>query len=179
MLMLACCAMVESSYAVRVQAKTAEVDTELTPTLRVQIEDMIIKHPGIYFRSAIRSTNRTVGVIQYHLTHLERDNTIFSYGTHNYKGYFPLKMKSLSDKEKTSLIMMQTPHKQTILTYLLHHGRVSQKELVEFTGLSDQNLSYHLKVLEQMGIVSKVRVGLGKAIALDPDIASFFHSTLV
>jgi predicted transcriptional regulator len=173
MLMLTCFAMVESSLAVRSQAKTADTSADILPTLREQLEETIYKTPGIHFRDAIRATGRTVGVIQYHLNFLEKQESIISFENKNYKGYFPAAMRTLSEKFKIALIMFHTPQKHEILTYLLQNGETSQKTLAEATELSDQNLSYHLKVMEQMGLIHRCRSGLGKTLGLEPDVATF------
>lgn len=172
-LMLTCFAMVESSLAVRAQSKTATAEDPLSPTLREQIEEMIKNQPGIFFRSTIRNTNRTVGVIQYHLNYLERNNLIVAYEVNNYKGYFPTSMRTLPEKQKKALIMLRTAQKQEIIETLMKNGEVSQKELTTQMDISDQNLSYHLKVLEQMELITRNRTSNGKVISLDPEIRQF------
>jgi predicted transcriptional regulator len=176
MILLTCCAMVESSFSSVPRHRTYQSQISSELSFRQALEDMIEYTPGIYFRSTIRATNRTVGVIQYHLNWLTDNGQIISFEANNYKGYFPSRLGKLSEKKKRALIMLRVPHKKEILEILIDKGSTSQQNLTETLHLSDQSISYHLKILEEMGIITKVRNGLGKTIVLDEEIRTFLLS---
>ena len=71
--------------------------------LREEIQELIDNSPGTYFRSTIRSMNRTVGVIEYHLNWLIDNGQLVSFETNNYKGYFPAALSRLPDRKKRGI----------------------------------------------------------------------------
>jgi len=100
-------------------------------------------------------------------------NQIISYQSHNYKGFFPSSMVKLPEKKKRALIMLRIPVKHDILTALIHKGEIPQQQLVEELHLTDQTLSYQLKILEQMELISRERTGLGKVVKMDEELRQF------
>jgi len=170
LVLMSCMAMVESSYLYQGRSFTPITGEN---SLRVEIQSMIEESPGTYFRSTIRMTNRTVGVIQYHLNWLMDHNKIVSYETHNYKGFFPSSMVKLPEKKKRALIMLRIPVKHEILTTLVHKGEIPQQQLVEEMKLTDQTLSYQLKILEKMELITRERTGLGKVVKMDEELRQF------
>lgn len=170
--------MVESSFSSVPRHRIYNSQISSESSFRNHLEAMIDHEPGIYFRSTIRATNRTVGVIQYHINWLIDNGRIISFEANNYKGFFPSRLGKLSDKKKRVLIMLRVPHKKEILELLIQKGSTSQQELTETLQLSDQSISYHLKVLEELNIITKVRTGLGKTIVLDEEIRQFLVTFL-
>jgi predicted transcriptional regulator len=146
--------------------------------LRAEIQELINNSPGMYFRETIRTTNRTVGVIQYHLNYLMDEGKVVSFETNNYKGYFPSSLSRLDEKKKRALIMFRVPHKHEILEILLKEGNTTQQHLTESLHISDQSCSYHLKVLENLGIIGREQQGLGKVVYLDEEIELFLRQFL-
>lgn len=50
-----------------------------------------------------------------------------------------------------------TPKRINIITTLLKEGEVSQKELAEMLGMNESTLSYHISILESLGVVTRER----------------------
>ena len=170
LMILSCFALFQSSAG----AKTIDSgDSVKQQTLREEVNQLLSREPGTYFRNAIRETNRTVGVIQYHITRLERSGQIFSFQVSNYKGYFPSSMKDISQKHKTALVMLRTPVRGKIIRYLMNNQIATQSDISKVLGISVQNLSYHLKCLQNYGIITKVRQGNTNIINLDESLAEF------
>jgi predicted transcriptional regulator len=170
--MMTCFAMVESSYYISGRTQS-RLDQTTDNSLRQNIQAMIAESPGSYFRSTIRYTNRTVGVIQYHMNWLTDHGKVVSFESNNYKGYFPASMAKLPDKKKRALIMLRVPQKGKILELLARRGNLTQHALAELLQISEQNISYHLIVLERMGLISRIQNGLGKLVVIDEEIRVF------
>ncbi len=149
-----------------------EGSTPVIP-LRQEIEDLVKEKPGIFFRNTIRDTNRTVGVCQYHTNKLLQEGRIVSFETTNYKGYFPYFMKSLSNKKKAALVLLRVKNKGEILRILAEKKEISQKELADRLEISVQNLSYHLKHLEEEGLIQKIKEGNANLVKLDAELEAF------
>lgn len=141
--------------------------------LRQEIEELVKEKPGIFFRNTIRDTNRTVGVCQYHINRLLQEGKIISFETTNYKGYFPFYMKNLSNKRKTALVLLRVKNKGEILRILAERKEISQKELADQLNISVQNLSYHLKHLEDGGLIQKIKEGNANLVKLDAELENF------
>jgi len=162
-------------FNVNTAIQDKQTDTSIRPitSLRQEIEELIKEKPGIFFRSTIRDTNRTVGVCQYHTNRLIQEGNVVTFETTNYKGYFPAFMRNLSNKKKTALVLLRVKNKGEILRILAEKNEISQKELAESLSISVQNLSYHLKHLEEEGLIIKIRDGNANTVKLDPELENF------
>ncbi len=148
----------------------SEQSIEAPLCLQDEVKQLITTQPGQYFRNTIRETNRSIGVIQYHVSRLLNKGAIVSFTVANYKGFFPVAMQHLSEKKKSALVFLYVPKKGEILRALVANEKIMQNELSDKLDISVQNLSYHLKSLEELGIIERERVGLTKLITLADDL---------
>jgi predicted transcriptional regulator len=124
------------------------------PTNRTIIEKTIEQNPGINLRGIQRVTGLAMGVIQYHLSRLEKD-TIESSELGRCKHFF-FSPSQLSQKEKLWFSVTRNGNVKSILHFLkLNGNRCLQKDIVNFTGISKVMVSYYVKQLEQHGIINR------------------------
>ncbi len=138
----------------RIENHESKNQNSETPTNRSIIHQTIEQSPGITLREIQRVTGLAIGVIQYHLNHLEaagietlrlgRCKHFFSG-----QGHFSL-------KEKKWFAVTQNKNVRTILLFLRSNGNKGfQKDIVNFAGISKVMVSYYVKQLEQLGIINR------------------------
>ncbi len=124
------------------------------PTNRSIILQTIEQSPGITLREIQRVTGLAIGVIQYHLNHLEAAG-IETLRLGRCKHFF-LGQGHFSLKEKKWFAVTQNKNVRTILLFLRSNGNKGfQKDIVNFAGISKVMVSYYIKQLEQLGIINR------------------------
>lgn len=123
---------------------------------RRRIRAVVFKYPGIHFRGIQRKTNLAVGCLKYNLDVLEKSRDIVSEKCGRNLRYFPPSVQS--DNRRLLGILRLKSHRR-ILVYLLAHPAAKFSELAQRLDLSGSTLSWHLKKLEQEGVVLSSRRG--------------------
>jgi len=125
---------------------------------RVLILQFIKAHPGTHLRRIKRELNLAMGVLQYHLYRLEKDQTIVSNRRGLYKRFYSTPDFQIEDREILGVLSQET--ERDLLLYLLRTPDATQKELSEFAHVSASSISWHMKRLVQAGLVDSRRQGV-------------------
>jgi predicted transcriptional regulator len=123
---------------------------------RKRICDVIFKYPGIHFRGIQRKTNLAVGCLKYNLDMLEKSRAIVSEKCGRNLRYYP---PSVNGDNRRLLGILRLKSNRRILVYLLAHPSARFAELAEELNIAGSTLSWHLRRLEQEGVVSSARNG--------------------
>lgn len=123
---------------------------------RKRICDVVFRYPGIHFRGIQRKTNLAVGCLKYNLDVLEKSKAIVSEKCGRNLRYYPPSVHS--DNRRLLGILRLKSHRR-ILVYLLTHPSAKFGELAEELNISGSTLSWHLKKLEQEGVIVSTRHG--------------------
>ncbi len=99
-----------------------------------------------------------MGVLQYHLYRLERDQRIVSNRRGLYKRFYSKPDFEVEELEILGVLSQET--ERDLLLYLLKTPDASQKELSEFARVSASSISWHMKRLVQAGLVESRRQGI-------------------
>ena len=124
---------------------------------RAQILQFIQSHPGTHLRNIKRELNLAMGVLQYHLYRLEREQQIIGRRRGLYKRFYPKRGFEAEEQEILSVLLQET--ERDLLLYLLRTPDATQKELSEYTRISPSSTSWHMKRLVQTGLVDIRRHG--------------------
>jgi predicted transcriptional regulator len=149
---------------------------ELVPvedSKRAQILQFIASHPGSHLRKIKRELNLAMGVLQYHLYRLEKDQKIISHQRGLYKRFYPRPGFEVDEQEILSVLLQET--ERDILLYLLRTPDATQKELSEFAKVSPSSVSWHMKRLDQAGLVETRRQGGFAYYMVKGDPARILH----
>ncbi|MFX0181543.1 MAG: hypothetical protein ACFE95_00575 [Candidatus Hodarchaeota archaeon] len=130
------------------------------PKNRTFVKETIGNEPGISLREIQRKTGLAMGVIQYHLNHLEsKENQISSVKFGRCKHFFDNQSR-YSNEEKLWLLLVRNEKIHSILDYLGKNNdksdRCYQKDLVYNMGYSRSLVSYYVKILKENGIVEVI-----------------------
>jgi predicted transcriptional regulator len=126
--------------------------TEYFPDSRTVILKQIERNPGIRYRELQRLTSLTNGGLQYHLKILERSNKV-KVDRHDGRRtrYYPL---DIPTSESHILGCVRNNVSRQIVLFILEHDQCTFGEVVEHTTKAQSTVSWHLKRLSEVGIIS-------------------------
>ncbi len=114
---------------------------------RGQIYGYIQANPGAHYNAILQDLSMHNGVTAYHLHVLEREGYIKSFRDGMYKRFYPKDMKIPEKK-------LHLSHIQKSLLHELHrYPGISQKDLAKLLDESKQVVNYHIKILEEVGLI--------------------------
>jgi predicted transcriptional regulator len=117
------------------------------------IHEVIVQTPGITLRQIQRKTGFALGVIQYHINRFDSTD-IESLYLGRCKHFFSYQAQ-FTTTEKTGLAVIRNQNVKSILQSVNTKNQAySQKNIAEETGLSKFLVSYYIKQLKQLGIVT-------------------------
>jgi predicted transcriptional regulator len=147
-----------------------EASTLLNQSTRMNIYSFVENNPGLHFRALSKELNLPVGVLQYHLGLLVSKGLLSTYQDGRYKRYFNSKRFSEAAMKVISLLRNGTSGK--ILTTLFTKPQTTHKDLAIRLHISSQALSWQMRRLEKMGVVSKSLDGLSVKYSLTEPVCS-------
>ena len=137
-------------------ARTADLE-QVDDSRRIQILEFIKSNPGTHLRRIRRELNLAMGVTQYHLSKLEKDQRIVSQRRGLYKRFYSEAEFGPEEREILGVLSQET--ERDLLLYLLKTPDATQKELSEFAHISASSTSWHMRRLAQAGLVVSRRQG--------------------
>ncbi len=112
----------------------------------------ILRNPGLHLRALERDMRMGLGDLRHHLDFLEREGLILTATDGYRKTYFPGKKEFSGDKALLGLLRQSKP--RAILLLLLNAESGGFDYLRKKVGVSKSTLSFHMKKLEEAGIVA-------------------------
>jgi predicted transcriptional regulator len=130
----------------------------LNQTTRMQIYNFITDNPGVNFRGICSALALPIGVVQYHLTVLDKGNFISDCRDGRNKRFF--KSRKFSDTEMKIISALRHETVEKILTILHDEESEAHGKLAQRLDISSQALTWHMKQLQQDGLVTGLAEGL-------------------
>lgn len=125
--------------------------THVTYTMKDILLKQINENPGIRYRELLRVTNRSNGVLTYHLTALEKSSQIKVDRKSRITRYYPPDIST----EKYDIIGCLRPYaSRQIIIFMLKQELSTFNEIVEHTKKGRSTVSWHLQRLENSGIIT-------------------------
>ncbi len=118
---------------------------------RKKIYNLVKEHTGCHFRDLERKSNFPASSIKYHLNYLIKYGLIQEEKDGNNIRYFP---KEFNPENKMLLGLLRQKSLRKILLFILANKNCKHNEIVKFTNLSPPTVTWHLKKLENKGIIS-------------------------
>ncbi len=134
---------------------------------RRDIFEHISKYPGSYMREMQEKLDMATGQLEYHLKYLEDHKLISSQMSGNKKRYFVEKEVNYPDRKLISILRQKTLRK--ILIMLIERGKMNFSQIDEEVDLSKSTVSFHLKKLENKGLIETRRIGRKKVYSCKND----------
>jgi predicted transcriptional regulator len=120
--------------------------------IRRKIFKLILKNPGLHSSKIAEILKISGQLADYHLLYLERSNVITAVKEAGYRRYYVKGKIGIEERQRLSLLRQEMPLK--IVLYLLKNPNTKHKELYKFLEIAPSTLSYHLKKLIKIGIVT-------------------------
>lgn len=121
---------------------------------RSMIYRYVLKHPGDHYNNIKLMLQLNNGTLAYHLKTLERENYIKSMRDGIYKRFYPVDTKV----PRVNGFGLDSIQGQ-IITELFRNPGISQKEISNALNITQQAVSYHLKMMMDSGHVRATREG--------------------
>lgn len=137
------------SYMSDSDKKILELET------RKKIYLAVKQYAGSHFREIQRKSGLAVGSVQHHLHFLVKNGLIKEVRQGQNLVYFPREFKS---ENEVLLSLLRQESMRKILLFLLEKTP-SHEQIVKFVGLSPSTISWHLKKLQQDGIIKADKQG--------------------
>ena len=128
------------------------MDDVLELETRRRIFDLVQKNPGLHLSRIAEILGMRTSLVEYHLLYLEKNELILSTKESGYSRYFSKGSIGVDDKKIIAVLRQDVPLK--IVLFLLKSSRSQHKEILENVDVSPSTLSYHLKKLQNNGIIS-------------------------
>ena len=132
---------------------------------RIEINNFIKSNPGVHFRGICTSLGLSVGVVQYHLSVLERAGFITGYTDGQNKRYFEHSAFTQTDMKLISLVRHETTAK--ILTILAQNGSALHKDIARSVGISSQALTWQMNQLKKTGLINAEKADINIKYSLN------------
>ncbi|MDG6905898.1 MAG: winged helix-turn-helix transcriptional regulator [Nitrososphaerota archaeon] len=126
-------------------------------TTKNQMLEYIRNHPGSHLRQIKRELNISMGVVQYHLNSLERERKIIARRKGLYKRFY-LSL-AFGEHQQEILDVLSQETERDLLLYLIKSNNATQKQVSEYSKISAGTINWHMKRLQQSGLVSIKREG--------------------
>jgi len=129
---------------------------------RGRIYGYIEAHPGIHFSELMRDLKLGNGNLAYHLETLERGKMIRSVREGHMKLFYTKNLKVRPSIQQFDPLVRRSEKRisgtrKSIMNYISATPGMSEIEIAQWLGLSKQNAHYHIRELEQAGVISVQR----------------------
>lgn len=134
---------------------------------RLEIYSFIKSNPGVHFRGICEGLGLSVGVVQYHLSVLERAGFITSFSDGQNKRYFEAGVFSQSDMKLISLVRHDTA--AGILKILSQTPSALHRDIAQNLRISSQALTWQMNHLKKTGLVIAEKAGVNVKYSLNDE----------
>lgn len=124
---------------------------------RRRVFDAITARPGAHVRWLSRHLGLALGTVEHHVRQLERHGLIFSHQAGRRRTYYATGQVDI--QEAPLWHALRKPLWATLLRGLLRHEACAVTELAAAVGLPRTTASYHLRRMQEQGLVQRFRVG--------------------
>jgi predicted transcriptional regulator len=124
---------------------------------RRRIYQLVSKYPGMYLREIEKELGLSIGVLEYHLSYLEKKYILTVEREGHRKRYFVREDISYGDKATISILRQEIPRR--IVIHLMLNPNTSFQDVLAQFKISKSTLSFHMKKLTNAELVETEKVG--------------------
>ena len=111
-----------------------------------------------------RELGLAMGDVQYHIHRLEKEGQVTSMRRGFYKFFYPSALFGEKQRDILSVLTLDTPRE--LLLTIVDKPASTQEELARAVGVSQPTASWHLRRLNELGIVSRAQRGRSTTYSL-------------
>ncbi len=123
---------------------------------RKKIYLVIKEFAGSHFREIQRKSGLSVGSVQYHLHYLVKNGLVKEIKKDNNLVYFP---REFTAGNTALLSFLRQESIRKIILFIMTNKNCNHEQIVKYAGLSPSTISWHLKKLQQQGIIKSEKKG--------------------
>ncbi len=138
------------SYMSDSDKKILELET------RKKIYLAVKKFAGSHFREIQRKSGLAVGSVQHHLHFLVKNGLVKEIKKDNNLVYFP---REFTPENTVLLGLLRQEHVRKIILFIMMNKDCNHEQIVKYVNLSPSTISWHLKKLQQAGVVKADKHG--------------------
>ena len=131
---------------------------------RGRIYGYITANPGDHYNSIQKALDIANGTFAYHIRVLEKEGYVRSVWEGTHKCFYPAGM-NIPPRENTL-----RAGQRLIIERILEEPGISQREIAEDLGVSSATVSYHIRDLQEMGVVESERKGMRLKYYINRDL---------
>lgn len=121
-------------------------DNLLKHAVRRRIYEYVKENPGQHYRAILNDLGLTMGVLTYHLNRLEKAEYLRSRQDGMYRRFFVA-------GRKTEVRFFLSDIQETILATIRSNQGISQSKIAEGIGVTRKVVNYHVRILDQAGLI--------------------------
>ena len=124
---------------------------------RRKIYDIVEKNPGLHLSKIAELLNMRISLVEYHLIYLVKNQLFNANKESGYLRFYVKGKIGIEDKKILSILRQAIPLQ--ILIFLLKNDNSQHKAILENVNIAPSTLSYHLKKMLKLGIISVLSYG--------------------
>ncbi|MCX6666355.1 MAG: ArsR family transcriptional regulator [Euryarchaeota archaeon] len=128
---------------------------------RQKIYDLLQKNPGLHLSKIADMLHMRISLVEYHLLYMEKNSVVLAQKEKGYKRYYTEGSK-IGSEEKKNLALLRREVPLRIVLFLLNHPQTNHMGILQQFKIAQSTLTYHLKNLENGGIICVQRDGKEK-----------------
>lgn len=138
---------------------------------RKRIYELIDSSPGIHFREIARRLDMPMGVVEYHLHNLEKNDMVVARKEGRYKRYYTEGRVGSRDKKVLAFLRKDIPRR--IIMYIMMNPGARHNEMKRELELSGSTLTFHLKKMVKKDVLRETdEDGIKRFHVSDPEAVS-------
>ncbi len=144
---------------------------------KARVYDQIKKHPGIHLRKMCRDLGLAMGDVQYHLNQLEKEGAVNSTRHGLYRHFYATGFFAENQGLVVGALAQETPRE--LLLQIIAMPGMNQEELANALRLSPPTISWNMKRLVELGLVTREQRGRSATYTIvgnATEIAQFISS---
>lgn len=134
---------------------------------RKKIFSFIKANPGTCIREIASYMDISRGTLRYHLAFLEEKNLVETFTDQGKNRYFQ-NNSTYDENEKVVLSILQNEIPRKIVFKILYEECKTNGDLAREIGISKNKIRWHMKQLNELGLVEKNKVGRSTIYSIDP-----------
>lgn len=131
----------------------------------IKVLQFIQNNPGCHLRYIKREIKMSMGTVQYHLNLLEKQGKIYSEKQNFHKYYFQIGLFEQNQRDILKILNQETARE--IIMMILEKTNPTQSEIAARVGIAQASISWHLKRIEETGLVKSIQDGKSKRYKLN------------
>ena len=118
----------------------------LKHAVRKRIHDYVKDNPGAHYRAILDDLELSMGVLTYHLNRLEKGEHLKSRQDGMYRRFYVT-------GRKTEVKFFLSAIQESIVATIRENQGISQSRIAEAIGVTRKVVNYHVRILDQAGLI--------------------------